>query len=148
PQPALGSGDPVLVLPAAAWRYRRTPALRLDRLLPRRDLARAAAADAVPALLRHRPRLGDIARTCDRPALAAGLHPHHRAGRLMLTSLRLIPTLLALNLKARMEYRADFIINGIAQIITYSSSIVVLWLLVHRFGDLVGWSFPDLAFLF
>lgn len=62
--------------------------------------------------------------------------------------LRLIPYLLEMNLKARMEYRADFWINGIAQIITYSSSIAVLWILVNRFGDLAGWTFPDLAFLF
>ena len=66
----------------------------------------------------------------------------------MLSAVRLIPFLLQMNLKARMEYRADFWINGIAQIITYSSSIAVLWILVNRFGDLAGWTFPDLAFLF
>ena len=66
----------------------------------------------------------------------------------MLSALRIIPFLLQMNLKARMEYRADFWINGIAQIITYSSSIAVLWILVNRFGDLAGWTFPDLAFLF
>ena len=53
-----------------------------------------------------------------------------------------------MNLKAQMEYRADFWITGIAQIITYSSSIAVLWILVNRFGDLAGWTLPDLAFLF
>ena len=71
-----------------------------------------------------------------------------RAADACLARLRLIPFLLQMNLKARMEYRADFWINGIAQIITYSSSIAVLWILVNRFGDLAGWTFPDLAFLF
>ena len=67
---------------------------------------------------------------------------------MMISAVRLIPFLLTMNLKARMEYRADFWINGVAQIITYSSSIAVLWILVNRFGDLAGWTFPDLAFLF
>jgi ABC-2 type transport system permease protein len=62
--------------------------------------------------------------------------------------LRLIPTLLLMNLRAQLEYRGAFWIDRIAMIITYASSFAVIWLLVARFDTLVGWGWSELALLY
>ena len=66
----------------------------------------------------------------------------------MLSQLRLIPTLLLMNVRAQMEYRGAFWIDRIAQIITYSSSFAVLWIIVAQFDTLAGWGWADLALLY
>jgi len=66
----------------------------------------------------------------------------------MLHAIRLIPFLVLMDVRAQMEYRGAFWIDRIAQFITYGSSLALLWIFVYRFGDLVGWNFPDLALLY
>lgn len=66
----------------------------------------------------------------------------------MLRQLRLIPTLLWMNVRAQMEYRGAFLIDRIAMIITYASSFAVIWLLVARFDTLAGWDWGELALLY
>ena len=66
----------------------------------------------------------------------------------MLRQLRLIPILLQMNLRAQMEYRGAFLIDRLAMIITYASSLAVIWLLVARFDTLADWNWGELALLY
>lgn len=62
--------------------------------------------------------------------------------------LRIALRLVLMQIRSQMEYRGAFWIDRIAQIITYSSSLAVIWLLVDRFTELAGWRWPDLLLLY
>lgn len=53
-----------------------------------------------------------------------------------------------LHVKAEMEYRGSYIIDRIAQVITYASFYASLYILLLQFGTLDGWTWPQLALLF
>ena len=61
--------------------------------------------------------------------------------------LRVLPLLLAMKIRSRMEYRASFFIDAAAMILTYGSVYATFWVLLLRFGTLAGWDWPELAVL-
>jgi ABC-2 type transport system permease protein len=56
--------------------------------------------------------------------------------------------LVQLLVKERMEYRADFILGGFAQIVNYAGSYLVIWLFLTRFHSIGGWTWPEVALLY
>ncbi|MGV8954505.1 MAG: ABC transporter permease, partial [Cypionkella sp.] len=73
---------------------------------------------------------------------------HHRAGRLTMASqLRVLPLLVKMHIKSQMEYRGAFLLDRLAQIISYGSVYTTIWLLIRRFDTLGGWDWPQLALL-
>lgn len=62
-------------------------------------------------------------------------------------TLRVIPLLVRMHVKSRMEYRAAWILDRVAQVITYSSAYAAIWVLLWRFDTLGGWNWPELALL-
>jgi ABC-2 type transport system permease protein len=61
--------------------------------------------------------------------------------------LAVLPHLVRLHIKAEMEYRGSFIIDRIAQIITYSAFYASFWVLLARFSVIGGWTWPEFALL-
>jgi len=51
-------------------------------------------------------------------------------------------------MKQRMEYRTNFFLNAIAQIINYGASYIILWLFLKKFETIGGWSWPEVALLY
>src|SRR5512138_2514201 len=51
-------------------------------------------------------------------------------------------------IKARLQYRADFVISSIGMLITSITTIFVFWVLFASIPDLAGWSFDELLFIY
>jgi ABC-2 type transport system permease protein len=51
-------------------------------------------------------------------------------------------------IKARMEYRADFIISTIGILCQNAISLIVFWALFHTIPRLAGWSFEEILFIY
>jgi ABC-2 type transport system permease protein len=62
--------------------------------------------------------------------------------------LRVIPLLVKMHTKSRMEYRGAFFVDRAAQIAAYAAVFATLWVLLDRFGTLGGWEWPEMALLF
>jgi ABC-2 type transport system permease protein len=52
-----------------------------------------------------------------------------------------------LQVKMRLIHRGAFFLNRLAQVIAYVSAFSAIWVLIHKFDQLGGWSWPELAFL-
>lgn len=63
-------------------------------------------------------------------------------------SLRVFWQFVRLRMKERMEYRAAYLLQIVAQIWGYSAQYLAIWLLLHRFQTIHGWSWPQIAFLY
>jgi ABC-2 type transport system permease protein len=50
--------------------------------------------------------------------------------------------------KARMQYRADFLISSVGMVFTSIATVFVFWVLFHSIPDLVGWSFEEILFIY
>ncbi|MGA2973855.1 MAG: ABC-2 family transporter protein [Spirochaetia bacterium] len=61
--------------------------------------------------------------------------------------LRLFFKLFALNLKAQMEYRVDFIVSIFQITLLQLGSLGLVWVVLDRFHALGGWTFGEVAFL-
>lgn len=61
--------------------------------------------------------------------------------------LRILPLLVAMKVKSRMEYRGDFFIDTVAMALTYGSVYATFWVLLLKFETLGGWDWPELAVL-
>src|SRR5262245_14680126 len=55
--------------------------------------------------------------------------------------------MIRLQIKTRVAYRVAFLLNRLAQIIAYASAFSAIWVLIHRFETLAGWSWPEAALL-
>lgn len=53
-----------------------------------------------------------------------------------------------LRLRERMEYRGAFLIGLLAQGLSYVADVLVIWILVHRFGTIGGWGWNEIALLY
>jgi ABC-2 type transport system permease protein len=51
-------------------------------------------------------------------------------------------------IKARMNYRVDFIISSIGMIFSNIASLLVFWALFHTVPRLAGWSFEEILFIY
>ncbi|GGH47358.1 ABC transporter permease [Paenibacillus silvae] len=63
-------------------------------------------------------------------------------------TLKLFGKLVFLLTKERMEYRGDFLLAMLAQIISYSGDYIIIWLFLKKFDTLAGWSWPEIALLY
>jgi len=51
-------------------------------------------------------------------------------------------------IKARMQYRADFIISSVGMIFTNVVSLAVFWVLFQTIPELAGWSYYEILFIY
>ena len=51
-------------------------------------------------------------------------------------------------IKARMQYRADFMISSVAMFFTSLTTIAVFWVIFDSITQLAGWSFEQLLFIY
>ena len=51
-------------------------------------------------------------------------------------------------IKARMQYRADFIISSIGMFFTSLATLAVFWVLFKSIPDLAGWTFMEMVFIY
>lgn len=65
----------------------------------------------------------------------------------MTHALKTIAHLIRLDIKARMEYRGALLIECTAMFFAYSTAYAAIWVLLDRFDELGGWSWPELALL-
>lgn len=65
----------------------------------------------------------------------------------MLHHLRLLPHLVSIHVRTHMQYRGALIIGWIAQAIGYAGTYAAIALIITRFENLGGWSWPQMALL-
>ena len=58
-----------------------------------------------------------------------------------------LPYLVHLYVKSRMEYRGAYLLGIVAQFVAYASAYAGIWILLNRFETLGGWTWPQLALL-
>ena len=51
-------------------------------------------------------------------------------------------------IKARMQYRADFIISSIGMFFSSLATLGIFWVLFRSIPDIAGWSFMQLVFIY
>ncbi|SCB37919.1 ABC transporter permease [Rhizobium lusitanum] len=62
--------------------------------------------------------------------------------------LRILPLLVRMYIRSKMEYRGAFWLDRFAQILSYASVFATIGILLARFDTLGGWTWPELALLF
>ncbi len=62
--------------------------------------------------------------------------------------LRLYLIIEAQYIKARMQYRADFLISSVGMFFTSLTTLGVFWVLFNSIPDLAGWTFMELVFIY
>lgn len=55
--------------------------------------------------------------------------------------------LVRLDVKTRLEYRAAFFVDILAMFVTYGTVYVGIWVILHKFGTLGGWTWNEMALL-
>ena len=65
----------------------------------------------------------------------------------MLHQLRVLPHLVGIHVRTHMEYRGALVIGWIAQAIGYGGVYASIALILTRFENLGGWSWPQMALL-
>ena len=63
-------------------------------------------------------------------------------------ALRVLPFLVHLYVKSRLEYRGAFLLAISAQFFSYACGYAGIWILLQKFDTLGGWAWPELAMLF
>ena len=66
----------------------------------------------------------------------------------MRSAIRVIPFLVRLYVKSRLEYRGAFLLAISAQFFSYACGYAAIWILLQKFETLGGWDWPELALLF
>jgi ABC-2 type transport system permease protein len=66
----------------------------------------------------------------------------------LLHHLRVLPLLVRMHVRSKMEYRGAFWLDRFAQILSYGSAFATIGILLARFDTLGGWTWPELALLF
>jgi ABC-2 type transport system permease protein len=51
-------------------------------------------------------------------------------------------------IKARMQYRADFIISSIGMFFSSLATLAIFWVLFNSITDLAGWTFMEMVFIY
>ncbi|RPI34936.1 MAG: ABC transporter permease [Chloroflexota bacterium] len=62
--------------------------------------------------------------------------------------LRLYFIIEAQYIKARMQYRTDFLVSSVGMFFTSLVTLLVFWVLFNSISDLAGWSFMELVFIY
>ncbi|HEX7586812.1 MAG TPA: ABC transporter permease, partial [Anaerolineae bacterium] len=51
-------------------------------------------------------------------------------------------------IKARMQYRADFIISSVGMFFSSLATLGIFWVLFNSISNLAGWSFMEMVFIY
>jgi ABC-2 type transport system permease protein len=62
--------------------------------------------------------------------------------------LRLYAMIEAQYIKARMQYRADFIISSVGMFFSSLATLGVFWVILESVPDLAGWSMMEMIFIY
>ncbi len=65
-----------------------------------------------------------------------------------MTGPRLLLSYAAASMRAQMQYRASFTMGLVAQFLLTGIEVVAIWALFARFGNIRGWSLPEVALLY
>jgi len=58
-----------------------------------------------------------------------------------------LPLLVKMYVKSQLEYRGAFLLDRVAQIMSYGAAYAAIWVLLNRFQSLGGWDWADMALL-
>lgn len=61
--------------------------------------------------------------------------------------MKTILMLVRMHVRSQMEYRAAFVMDRVAQILSYGAAFSAIWVLLNRFNTLGGWRWSDMALL-
>jgi ABC-2 type transport system permease protein len=61
--------------------------------------------------------------------------------------LKVIPLLVGMHIRSRMEYRGAFILDTASVVLQYAATYATIWVVLLRFTNLGGWNWPELAVL-
>jgi ABC-2 type transport system permease protein len=56
--------------------------------------------------------------------------------------------IIAQDIKAKMNYRADFIISNFAQLLYHASGFVTFWIIFRNFPSVMGWVYEEMLFFY
>ena len=65
----------------------------------------------------------------------------------MLRRIRILPHLVSIHIRTHMQYRAALVVGWVAQVIGYAGVYASIALILTRFENLGGWSWPQMALL-
>lgn len=65
-----------------------------------------------------------------------------------LGGIRMYIYMVSVSIKTQLEYRYAFVMNILGWAMTYAGTAITMWVLLYSFGDIKGWSFWQLLFLF
>jgi ABC-2 type transport system permease protein len=65
-----------------------------------------------------------------------------------MNSLQLYNRYLAISLRGQMQYRANFVLQSFGVLLVTFIEFLGIWALFHRFGNLRGWTLPEVAMLY
>ena len=66
----------------------------------------------------------------------------------MLEAFRLYVHYVALSVRGQLQYRASTLMMTVGHLLTTGAEFVAFWALFERFGQLRGWSLPEVALLY
>jgi ABC-2 type transport system permease protein len=58
-----------------------------------------------------------------------------------------ISLLMKMHIKTQLEYRGGFLLDRVAQILSYGAAYASIWVMLNRFGSLGGWDWSEMALL-
>jgi len=65
-----------------------------------------------------------------------------------MNSLHLYLRLISFSLRSQMTYRASFVFQVLGQFIVTSAEFLAVWALLDRFGQIEGWTLPEICFFY
>jgi ABC-2 type transport system permease protein len=65
-----------------------------------------------------------------------------------MTGVRLYFRLVTAAARARMQYRASFVMAAVGNLVVHAVEFLALWSLFHRFGQVRGWTLPEVALFY
>jgi len=66
----------------------------------------------------------------------------------MLDAARLYCRYLGVSIRSQMQYRASFLMGALGRFVSSGIEFVSVWILFERFGNLRGWSLPEVALIY
>src|SRR4051812_20054077 len=55
---------------------------------------------------------------------------------------------IGLSLRGQMQYRGAFVMQSVGHLLVTAIEFLGIWAMFHRFGNLRGWSLPEVAMLY
>lgn len=65
-----------------------------------------------------------------------------------MNAIRLYGRYAAISLRAQLQYRVSFIMQSFGQFLITGLEFIAIWMLLNRFGQISGWTLPEIAFFY